>query len=110
MYYQITHTQLINVLNSKTVNNSNLGLIKTYLIIISAQTHRKETPFGGNLGYHAYMYNTPKDFRLSELEFMEYAEIENHDDYYTVDEKDFVHVQDQRGYYIMYEAAEKDLK
>ena len=56
------------------------------------------------------MYNTPKDFRLSELEFMEYAEIENHDDYYTVDEKDFVHVQDQRGYYIMYEAAEKDLK
>ena len=29
----------------------------------SAQNHIKETPYGENLGYHAYMFNTPKDFR-----------------------------------------------
>ena len=29
----------------------------------SAQNHMKETSYGNNLGYHAYMFNTPKDFR-----------------------------------------------
>lgn len=29
----------------------------------STQNQPKETPYGGNLGYHAYMYNTPKDFK-----------------------------------------------
>ena len=76
----------------------------------STQNHGKETPFGGNLGYHAYMFNTPKDFRMSESEFMEFAEIENHDDFYSLDEKDYVHVQDQRGFYIMYDEAVNDLK
>jgi hypothetical protein len=27
---------------------------------------------------------------------MEYSEIENHDDYYSADENDMIHVQDQR--------------
>jgi len=27
---------------------------------------------------------------------MEYSEIENHDDFYKVDENDMIHVQDQR--------------
>lgn len=47
---------------------------------------------------------------MSEHEFMEFSEIENHDDFYSIDEKGFVHVQDQRGYFIMYEAALNDLK
>ena len=76
----------------------------------SAQNHAKETPLGANLGAHAYMFNTPKDFRVAESEFMEFAEIENHDDYYTLDEKEYVHVQDQRGLYIVYDAAVADLK
>ncbi|ELT87774.1 hypothetical protein CAPTEDRAFT_135511, partial [Capitella teleta] len=42
-------------------------------------------------------------------EFMEYSEIENHDDFYSVEEGR-VHVQDQRGYYIMYDTAIQDLK
>jgi hypothetical protein len=29
----------------------------------SAQDHSKETPYGANLGYHAYLYNSPKDFK-----------------------------------------------
>lgn len=47
--------------------------------------------------------------RMNETEFMEFTDIENHDDFYTMEEGR-VHVQDQRGYYIMYDAAEKDLK
>lgn len=47
--------------------------------------------------------------RIAETEFMEFADIENHDDFYSVDEGR-VHVQDQRGYYIMYEKALQDLK
>jgi hypothetical protein len=76
----------------------------------STQNHQKETPYGGNLGNHAYMFNTPKDFRISESEFMEFSEIENHDDFYTLDDKECVHVQDYRGCYIMYDVAIKDLK
>lgn len=93
----------------------------------------KETPYGSNLGYHAYLFNNPKDFkyiiwiftlyidvnlyfknhftRISETEFMEYEEIENHDDYYTLDEETGqIHVQDPRGYYIVYDVALTDLK
>lgn len=47
--------------------------------------------------------------RLNETEFMEFSDIENHDDFYTVEEGR-IHVQDQRGYYIVYDSAEKDLK
>ena len=47
--------------------------------------------------------------RLSESEFMEFSEIDNHDDFYTVDEGR-VHVQDQRGYFVIYDCAMQDLK
>jgi hypothetical protein len=29
----------------------------------SSQNHSKETSSGENLGFHSYMYNTPKDFK-----------------------------------------------
>ena len=47
--------------------------------------------------------------RISESEFMEFSEVENHDDFYSVDEGR-VHVQDQRGYYVIYDAAHEDFK
>ena len=40
---------------------------------------------------------------------MDFTEVENHDDFYMTEEGR-VHVQDQRGYYIMYEEAINDLK
>ncbi len=40
---------------------------------------------------------------------MEFADINNHDDFYTIDEGR-VHVQDQRGYFIIYDVALEDLK
>ncbi|XP_070558917.1 uncharacterized protein [Ptychodera flava] len=64
---------------------------------------------GGGLGSHHYLHYTPADYKISEAEFMEFSEVENHDDFYTL-EDGRVHVQDQRGYYIIYDAAMKDLE
>ncbi|CAF0884068.1 unnamed protein product [Brachionus calyciflorus] len=93
-----------------TIYDGGLSLESSNYKRTSAQNYSKETPYGGNLGNHSYIFNTPKDFRLNEAEFMEFSEIENHDDFYSVDEKGFVHVQDQRGYFIMYDAALSDIK
>ena len=46
---------------------------------------------------------------MSEAEFMEFSDIDNHDDFYTIDEGR-IHVQDQRGYFVMYDAAVTDLE
>jgi hypothetical protein len=44
-------------------------------LINSAQNHAKETSYGNNLGYHAYMFNTPKDFKyLLQLFLFIYAD------------------------------------
>ncbi|XP_074645051.1 uncharacterized protein LOC141901606 isoform X2 [Tubulanus polymorphus] len=99
-----------------TVNDAGLSLESSRMKRSSTQNHRRgnasETGSlggGGGLGSHHYLHNTPKDFKMSEVEFMEFAEIENHDDFYAIDEGR-VHVQDQRGYYIMYDAAITDMK
>ncbi|GFR74183.1 coiled-coil domain-containing protein 162-like [Elysia marginata] len=47
--------------------------------------------------------------RLSESEFIQFSEVENHDDFYTVEEGR-VHVLDQRGLYIVYDKAREDLR
>lgn len=39
---------------------------------------------------------------------MEFAEVENLQDFYSAEER-FVHTQDQRGFYIVYDAALRDL-
>ena len=56
-----------------------------------------------------YKQNNFFVFRISESDFMEFSEVENHDDFYSVDEGR-VHVQDQRGYYVIYQAALDDFK
>ena len=48
-------------------------------------------------------------FRLNEVDFLKFSDIENHDDFYILDEGR-VHVQDQKGYYIVYDQAINDLK
>ncbi len=48
--------------------------------------------------------------RVAEDEFIEFSEIDNHDDFYTTDGHANVHVQDQRGYFIVYDVALHDLK
>ncbi|XP_068195789.1 uncharacterized protein [Antennarius striatus] len=63
----------------------------------------------GGLGSLQYSYNTPVDYKIRCSEFMEFAEVENLHDFYSSDGR-FIHIQDQRGFYIMYDAALKDLE
>ncbi|XP_074517834.1 coiled-coil domain-containing protein 162-like [Sebastes fasciatus] len=63
----------------------------------------------GGLGSHQYSHNTPVDCKVHCSEFMEFAEVENLHDFYSAEER-FVHTQDQRGFYIVYDAALKDLE
>ncbi|XP_028251836.1 uncharacterized protein LOC114427829 [Parambassis ranga] len=78
----------------------------------------------GGLGSLQYVHNTPVDYkvgvsppplRLTHMksvccsEFMEFAEVENLHDFYTSEQR-FVHTQDHRGLYIVYDAALKDLE
>lgn len=56
------------------------------------------------VGSHQYIHNTPADYRVEQSEFMEFSEVENHDDFITTEEGR-VHIQDQRGYYILYDTA-----
>ncbi len=84
---------------------------------------------------HAYLYKTPADHQKNASRFMDLSEVENHDDYYFVgnssaeksnvsndglssDDSEMianngssrVHVQDQNGFYIMYDVALQDLR
>ncbi|XP_072545413.1 uncharacterized protein [Salminus brasiliensis] len=63
----------------------------------------------GGLGSHHYIYNTPADYKVRCTEFMEFAEVENHSDYYSTEGQN-IHVQDQKGLYIVYDVALMDLK
>ena len=61
------------------------------------------------LGRPHYIYNTPKDFVISEVEFMEVDDIANHSNFYTFQEGR-THVIDEKGFFIMYDVALEDFK
>ncbi|CAJ1073323.1 uncharacterized protein si:ch73-242m19.1 isoform X2 [Xyrichtys novacula] len=63
----------------------------------------------GGLSSLQYIYNTPVDYRVHCSEFMVFPEVENLHDFYSAEER-FIHTQDQRGFYIMYDEALKDLQ
>ncbi|MGH0156902.1 UNVERIFIED_CONTAM: hypothetical protein FKN15_076171 [Acipenser sinensis] len=63
----------------------------------------------GGLGSHQYLHNTPADYKVHSAEFMEFPQVENYDDFYTTEDS-YIHTQDQRGVYIMYDEAVKDLQ
>ncbi|XP_042300836.1 uncharacterized protein LOC121918885 isoform X2 [Sceloporus undulatus] len=64
--------------------------------------------FGG-LASHSYVHYTPADYKVHSVQFMEFAEVENHDDFYTVEDM-YIHTQDQRGAFVIYDVALQDLK
>uniref|UniRef100_A0A5K4F3H5 Phosphodiesterase I n=2 Tax=Schistosoma mansoni TaxID=6183 RepID=A0A5K4F3H5_SCHMA len=64
---------------------------------------------GNSLNVHGYLFNTPQEFKVKELEFMQFAEVENHDDFYY-HEEGRIHVKDQVGYWIVYDCALNDFK
>ncbi|PVD25251.1 hypothetical protein C0Q70_15749 [Pomacea canaliculata] len=98
-----------------TINDGGLSLEGDSVKRNCVPNHRQNTEMdgtlggSGGLGSHAYLHNTPVDFKVSEVEFMEFGDVENHDDFYSVEEGR-IHVQDQQGYYIMYSAAIDDMR
>ncbi|XP_068087378.1 coiled-coil domain-containing protein 162-like isoform X5 [Hyperolius riggenbachi] len=63
----------------------------------------------GGLGSHQYIHQTPADFQVHSAQFMEFSEVENHNDYYTM-ENGIIHTQDQKGAFIVYDVAIDDLQ
>ncbi|CAM2111897.1 unnamed protein product [Caretta caretta] len=63
----------------------------------------------GGLGSRHYVHYTSADFKVHSAQFMEFSEVENHDDFYPTQDG-YIHTQDQRGAYIIYDIALKDLK
>ncbi|XP_053377209.1 uncharacterized protein LOC123529723 isoform X3 [Mercenaria mercenaria] len=98
-----------------TINDAGLTQDEADFKQACPQNHRTATETdgsvggGGGLASHSYLHNTPLDFKLNESEFVEFADVDNHDDFFTIDDGR-IHVQDQRGYYIMYDSAIKDLE
>lgn len=62
--------------------------------------------FSGQLWFFSL---TSMASQVHSVQFMEFAEMENHDDFYTVEEA-YIHTQDQRGVLVMYDVALQDLK
>ncbi|VDP80019.1 unnamed protein product [Echinostoma caproni] len=81
----------------------------------SPQNHRTGTETqghqgGGNiLDGHGYLFNTPHEFKIRETEFIQFSEVDNHDDYYF-HEEGRVHVRDQVGFWIVYDSALDDFR
>ncbi|TNN78252.1 hypothetical protein EYF80_011492 [Liparis tanakae] len=63
----------------------------------------------GGLGSPQHSHNTPVDCKVRCSEFMEFAEVENLHDFYSAEGR-LVHAQDQRGLFVVYDAALGDLR
>ncbi|XP_012939634.1 uncharacterized protein LOC101845475 [Aplysia californica] len=98
-----------------TINDMGLASDGEDMRQSNSQNHRNGTDMdgsvggGGSLGSHGYIHNTPADFKMSESDFVQFSEVENHDDFYNLEEGR-VHVLDQRGYYIIYDKALDDFR
>lgn len=88
-----------------TINDGGLSVEGGKLKRTSPQKQRDEH----QLGAHQYIHNTPLDFKLDETAFMRFTDLENHDDYFVYQEGR-THVQDQRGFFVIYDVALDDLK
>ena len=91
-----------------TINDVGLSLKED-----STATSLHQTPMhaGGlrGIGSHQYAHNTPVDYVIDANEHIQSTEVENHDDFYVlIDER--IHVQDQKGIFIMYDAALADFR
>ncbi|CAH8518140.1 unnamed protein product [Schistosoma turkestanicum] len=98
-----------------TINDQGLSMNVKGGERTSPQNHRvgidgQDNQGGGNtLINHGYLFNTPEEFKVKEFDFMQFADIENHDDFYY-HEQDRIHVKDQVGYWIVYDCALNDFR
>lgn len=61
------------------------------------------------IGNHQYLHNTPIDYVNDAFAYLQDVEAENYDDFYSFKDN-LVEVQDQKGWFVMYDVALKDFK
>ncbi|XP_050565774.1 uncharacterized protein LOC126913250 [Cygnus atratus] len=103
-----------SVERSLTISTSGLSFKAGHLIPSAEDTSwvnaaKGGTGVSGGLRSQPYIHYTPADYKVHSTQFMEFAEVENHDDFHTR-EDGYIHTQDQRGAYIIYDVALEDLK
>ncbi|XP_066849266.1 uncharacterized protein [Anser cygnoides] len=103
-----------SVERSLTISTSGLSFKAGHLIPSAEDTSwvnaaKGGTGVSGGLRSQPYIHYTPADYKVHSAQFMEFAEVENHDDFHTR-EDGYIHTQDQRGAYIIYDVALEDLK
>ncbi|XP_025237724.1 uncharacterized protein LOC112622375 [Theropithecus gelada] len=97
-----------------TINTSGLTLVSGKLVPTMEDSSWVNMAKGGlgtsqGLGAHHYVHETPAEHKVHGIQFMEFSEVENQDDYYST-EAGCIHTQDQQGVHVMYEEALSDLK
>nr|XP_031311987.1 uncharacterized protein LOC105097150 isoform X3 [Camelus dromedarius] len=97
-----------------TINTSGLTLVAGSLVPTTEDSSWVNTVKGGmgtsqGLGAHHYVHGTSAEHKAQSVQFMEFSEVENQDDYYCM-VAGCVHTQDQQGVYVVYDEALSDLK
>ncbi|KAM6181754.1 uncharacterized protein O8D03_000195 [Erethizon dorsatum] len=97
-----------------TINTSGLTLVSGNLVPTGEDSSWLNIARGGlgtlpGLGAHHYVHGTPAEHKVHSVQFMEFSEVENQDDYYSVG-AGHLHTQDQQGAHVMYDEALRDLE
>ncbi|XP_012924408.2 putative uncharacterized protein C6orf183 homolog isoform X3 [Heterocephalus glaber] len=97
-----------------TINTSGLTLVSGKLVPTSEDSSWVNIAKGGlgtsqGLGAQHFVHGTAAEHKVHSIQFMEFSEVENQDDYYSIG-AGYVHTQDQQGAYVMYDEALRDLK
>ncbi|XP_077636167.1 uncharacterized protein LOC144244680 [Crocuta crocuta] len=97
-----------------TINTSGLTMVAGSLVPTIEDSSWVNKTKGGlgilqGLGAHHYVHGTSAEHRVHSIQFMEFSEVENQDDYYNI-EAGYVYTQDQQGVHVMYDEALSDLK
>ncbi|XP_035294296.1 uncharacterized protein Ccdc162p [Cricetulus griseus] len=97
-----------------TINTSGLTLVSGKLVPTVGDNSWINMAKGGlgtsqGLGDHHYVHRTPAEHKVHGVQFLEFSEVENQDDFHST-QAGCVHTQDQLGLYVMYDYALQDLK
>ncbi|XP_028624884.1 uncharacterized protein LOC114622640 [Grammomys surdaster] len=97
-----------------TMNTSGLTLLSGTLVPTLGDSSWVNMSKGGlgtlqGLGAHHYVHGTPAEHKVHNIQFLEFSEVENQDDFH-ITQTGCVHTQDQLGAYVVYDIALQDLK
>ncbi|XP_041509550.1 uncharacterized protein LOC121449304 [Microtus oregoni] len=97
-----------------TINTSGLTSVSGKLVPTVGDNSWVNMAKGGlgtlqGLGDHHYVHGTSAEHKVHSVQFLEFSEAENQDDFHST-QAGCVHTQDQFGLYVMYDIALQDLE